>query len=264
MTGGKQDAADAARAASALGWLADAGVDTIVGEIPVNRLAHTRPVAEPRAAEIRIGVPQIPEPQVAEPQVARPRVEAPVPDAPETLETFQDWLRTSSDLPYSAPAALRIGAEGDPASGLMMMTDMPSADDVAAGRLLSGEAGALFDRMLVAIGRSRDTIYLAPLSPVRTPSGTLDSRGSARLAQIGRRHIALAAPRALLLFGDACAKALIGSAVAHARGRWHEIVTPAGPIRALVTIRPENLLRNPKLKTHAWADLQMLMEELKS
>ena len=41
----------------------------------------------------------------------------------------------------------------------MVLIDMPSPE----ARLLAGEAGALFDRMLNAIGRSRDTINLASL-----------------------------------------------------------------------------------------------------
>ena len=47
-----------------------------------------------------------------------------------------------------------------------------------------------------------------------------------------------------------------------ARGRWHEIATHAGPVKALVSISPQQLLKRPQDKAHAWADLQMLMEGL--
>ena len=77
------------------------------------------------------------------------------------------------------------------------------------------------------------------------------------------RHIALAAPKAVLLFGDQCAKALLGSAVAGARGRWHALESPAGPIKTLVTIRPEKLLQQPGMKKLAWEDLQMFREGCK-
>jgi uracil-DNA glycosylase len=140
----------------------------------------------------------------------------------------------------------------------MILTDMPSPD----GGLISGEAGALLDRMLAAIGRTRETIYFASLSPIRTPTGTIREAESRRLAEIARHHIGLVAPKALLLFGDAVGKALLGSAVAGARARWHEVQTGAGPIRTLITLRPEKLLTQPKLKSLAWEDLQMLMEEL--
>jgi len=117
--------------------------------------------------------------------------------------------------------------------------------------------------MLVAIGRSRETIYLASLSPIRTPTGIIDDKYLARLGDVARHHIGLVAPRTLLVFGDFGGKALVGAPVAGARGRWHEVATEKGPIKTLVTIKPEKLNEMPAIKKLAWADLQMLMEELK-
>lgn len=227
-----------AGAESVLSWWEEAGVDTLVGETPRDWLkpAPKAPAPEP--------------------------VAAPAAEIPDTLEAFRAWFADGVSLPLDAPAAPRLGPAGDGAAALMVMVDMPGAEDFAAGTLLAGEAGALFDKMLTAIGFSRETIYLASLSPLRTPAGSLDAKQSEALAAIARRHIALAAPRALLLFGDACSKALVGPAVAGARGRWHELATPAGAVKALVTIRPEELIAMPKLKPHAWADLQLLIEEL--
>ena len=220
-------------AASALDWWQEAGVDTFVGEEPRDWLG-----AKAKAAP----------------------AEAPPPPAvlPATLDAFHDWLATSPDLPFAAPSARRDLPAGDPGSGLMVLVDMPSPE----GGLLAGKAGALFDRMLVAIGRGRESIYLASLSPIRTPTGTIDARSAARLAEIARHHIALAAPRTLLMFGDICGKALVGAPVAGARGKWHEIPTGNGPVKTLVTISPEKLDEMPAMKKLAWSDLQMLMEEL--
>jgi DNA polymerase len=228
-------------AESAVLWWREAGVDTIVGETPHDWLAE-----KPKA-----------------PLPSAPSPEPPPAAFPDDLDAFQAWFVDGGRLPLGAPGAPRIGPGGDPAAGLMILVDMPSPADFAASKLLAGEAGALFDRMLAAIGRGRETIYLASLSPLRTPAGTLDAAMAGTLSAIARHHIGLVAPRALLLFGDICARALTGSAVAGARQRWHEIDTPKGKIRTLVTIRPEKLLTQPALKTHAWADLQMLMEGLK-
>lgn len=225
----------ASLAASALNWWEEAGVDVIVGEEPRDWL---NPKAKASTDE-----PATPPPETL----------------PDTLEAFQAWLATTDRIPFAAPAALRAAHSGDAAGGLMVMTDMPGADGV----LISGEAGALFDRMLAAMGLSRELIYLAPLSTIRTPTGRVDEKNAGRLAEIARHHIGLAAPRALLLFGDLCGQALVGSVVAGARARWHEVATGAGPIRTLVTIRPEKLVDRPALKKLVWEDLQMLMEELK-
>jgi DNA polymerase len=145
----------------------------------------------------------------------------------------------------------------------MILTDMPAAEDCAANSLLSGETGRLFDRMLAAIGRDRNSIYLASLSCLRPPDGRFTNETATQCATLARHHIGLAAPRALLLFGDAVSKALLGIGMAQARGRWHEIATHSGPIKAIVTLPPSYLLNQRAAKAHAWADLQMLMEGLK-
>jgi DNA polymerase len=118
--------------------------------------------------------------------------------------------------------------------------------------------------MLAAIGRERESIYLASLSPFRSPTGRIDPRTAEACARLARLHIGLAAPKALLLLGDDCSTALLGRPVSAARGVWHEIETNRGPIRTLVTIRPDKLLAQPALKKLAWQDLQMLMEGYKT
>ena len=234
-------------AASTLRWWEEAGVDTLVAEAPRNWLTHSPTVSA--------------QPAVPAPRDAASPAGAPVSDPPpDTIEAFQAWLLTSDSLPYATPSAPRLGPSGDPSAELMVLVDMPAAEDLAAGALLSGEAGALFDRMLGAIGRTRGDLYLAPLSPIRTASGMLDAPGASALADVARHHVGLAAPRTLLLFGDACSKALLGASVSKARGKWHEFNTTAGNINTLVTIRPAKLIAVPALKKLAWEDLQMLME----
>ena len=231
-----------AAAASALQWWADAGVDVIVDEEPRNWL---RPQAKTQEAPS------------AAPSEAREE------DLPGQLDLFQAWLRDSDSLAFASPAAPRVCPSGDPTSGLMIMIDMPATDDCRDGALLSGEAGPLFDRMMAAIGRDRGSLYLAALSCFRSPDGRFTSETANRCATLARHHIGLAAPRALLLFGDACSKALLGLPMAQARGRWHEIATHAGPVRTLVTIPPSYLLDQPSAKALAWADLQRLAQGLK-
>jgi uracil-DNA glycosylase family 4 len=239
------DPIDSAAAASVLQWWADAGVDTLIDEEPRDWL-RPKPKAEPAPAS------PAPAAAPAEPEEALPG----------QLDLFQAWLRDSDRLPYAAPAAPRICPSGDPAAGLMIVTDMPSGEDCSAGTLLSGETGRLFDRMLAAIGRDRDSIYLAALSCLRSPTGSFTAETAKQCATLARHQIGLVAPKAVLLFGDSAGKALLGLSVAQARGRWHEIATHHGAIKALVTISPKQLLDNPRLKRLAWEDLQMLIEEV--
>jgi len=236
-------------AESALTWWEEAGVDTIVGEEPRDWLAGPKKAAAAPAEE---------------PAPAGPTF-------PEDLPAFQAWLATTDSLPFAGPGGRRLSPTGGTSSGLMAITDVPSAEDVAAGQLFSGEQGALVDNMLRKFAEKlldgatldRETIYLAPFSPTRPAAGRIDPQGVRFLAEAMRHHIDLVAPRAVLIFGDSCSRALLGKPMAETRGAWHEVTTPTGSVPAIVTIRPQELLSQPKLRTHAWADLQLLAERLK-
>ena len=184
----------------------------------------------------------------------------PAPPLPARLADFQTWLVGEADLPGGAPSAPRLGPAGNPESALMVLTDAPTLEDFSSGRLVSSEG--LFDKMLNAIGLSREMIYLASLSPFRPPSGNPAPASIHRFVEVARHHIALVRPSAVLLLGDVCSKALTGGPVSQARSKWHEIETNGGRFRALVTLKPEQLLKQPNLKTLAWADLQMLKKGL--
>ena len=251
-----------ADAASVLQWWSDAGVDILIDEEPRDWL-------RPEPARSAVSDSAAPAPEASPRAAPRARVAAPAPppqepaeELPGQIDLFQAYLRTSDRLSFAAPAAPRVCPAGDPASGLMIVTDMPTADDCAAGTLLSGETGRLFDRMLAAIGRDRDSIYLAALSCLRSPDGRLASDPAKNCATLARHHIGLVQPKAVLLLGDATAKALTGLSMAQARGRWHFIQTQSGPAKALVSIPPSFLLTHPAHKALAWADLQMLVEEV--
>jgi uracil-DNA glycosylase len=228
----------AAEAASLLQWWTEAGVDVLVDECPRNWL-QPKPMAPPAASPA-----------------------APADDLPGQLDLFREYLRTSDALPFAAARGPRVCPSGDPGADLMIMIAMPEAVDCESGTLFAGEAGRLFDRMMAAIGRDRGSLYLASLSCFRSVTGRLTDPAAGECAALARHHIGLVAPRALLLFGDSCAKALLGLSVAQARGRWHEIATHAGPVKAIVTIAPDYLLKQPAAKAHAWADLQMLVQGL--
>ncbi len=252
----------AAELAGTLEWWAEAGVDCFVEDQPRAWLKAHEPAppeaplvpshVEGRDAARPDGVPRL--------RSGRAGLSETLPDQ---LPLFHEWLRTSDTLPYAAPAAPRICPAGDPAAGLMVLAGMPSAEDCGSGAWLSGAAGRLFDRMLAAIGRSRETIYLAGLSCVRPASGRFDAAGAARCGEIARHHVALVAPKVVLLIGDASARPLLGLGAAQARGRVHRIETSAGSFDAVVTLSPDYLLNQPTAKALAWADLQLLMETLK-
>lgn len=230
---------------SLIDWWRQAGVDTIVADEPASWLEDKPKKPQPRAQS-----------RGSQPTADIPRT----PAMPDTLEAFQAWWREHEfeGLPQSG----KVEPAGDPASGLMVMLDMPEPGDVSDGRLAAGDVGLLLDRMLAAIGRDRASIYLASLGPCAMPGGSLDEDRIEPLAEIARRHIALAAPKFLLLMGEATSRALCGSNLAEARGQLRTVNHDGGTVAAIATFHPRFLLRQPGLKAESWKDLQLLLEGL--
>jgi len=239
--------------ASLMSWWNDAGLDVLADETPRNWLEAPRPAPAP--ARATAAQPAI-EPRRAE-TTAVPQAAA-TPSFPATLDAFQQWLATSDTL--SLPLSARVAPSGDVASGLMMLVDMPEAADVAVGALLSGEAGTLFDRMIAAMGRSRDSIYLSAMAPGRPAGGYVDAAAAALFGNLARHHVGLARPRALLLLGEAPSRTFLNMGFVEARGRVHDIALPGGAVPAVATFHPRTLLQHPAQKKRAWEDLQMLMK----
>lgn len=235
--GGDIDRIGTAEAASALAWWLEAGVDTAVQEDPRDWLKAeaTAPPAAP----------------VAEPQ---PAPQAPLP---ETLDLFRDWLRQEQTLPLASAAARRVlprGAEGAP---VMLLADAPASEDAEADQPIAGDAWALTERMLAAIGLSADEAYVANISCFHAPGRRLSAAEIESCAAIARRHIALARPKRLLLLGEGPARAMLGKALPEARNHAHTIEG----VRTVATFAPRFLLAHAENKRLAWQDLLLLMED---
>nr|WP_296613406.1 uracil-DNA glycosylase [Sphingomonas sp.] len=152
-----------------------------------------------------------------------------------------------------------LGTQGDVASGLMIVVDMPDREDDTAGQLLSGKAGALFDRMLAAIGRDRQSIYLAALAVKRPPAGRVSEDVGQKLEALLRHHLSLARPKRVLALGNAASRAVTGLDVAHARESLRKVNHDGGTSEVVASFHPRFLLEKPVAKADAWKDLRVLM-----
>lgn len=155
-------------------------------------------------------------------------------------------------------------ADGNPAAGLVVVGEAPSAADLETGRPFSGPAGQLLDRMLAAIGRDRGSAYLTLLCPrLPHPGPPPDDAIAADLA-LTLEHLRLVAPRAVLVLGAIPARSLLGRSepIAALRGTWCELDLGDVRVPALPTFNPAYLLRRPDAKRAAWADLLALKARL--
>jgi uracil-DNA glycosylase len=231
-------------AASALSWWHEAGVDIVVDDLPRDWTVRENAVTAKGAAV------EQPEPVEEEPPL------------PATLEAFIDW-RFGGAAPESAWGEPIVHVAGDPASPLMIVTDMPEAGDCNIGVLLSGDVGRLFDRMLAAIGHDRASIYLVSLCIARPVTGLVPREIELKLGELARHHVALAAPKRLLLLGQTVSRAILGADAGPGRGRLQPVNYHGGQsghvAEAVTTYHPRFLLTKPAAKAEAWKDLQLLL-----
>ena len=194
--------------------------------------------------------------------VWRPRDAAEEPGAvdPEEPVGDLDWdaLRACvAGCTRCALAQSRTNTEfgvGNPDADWMIIGEAPGAEEDRRGEPFVGRAGQLLDQMLLAIGESRDSVFIANILKCRPPNNR-DPRADESAACRGylERQIALVRPAIILAVGRVAAQNLLGcdDPVGRMRGRAHEL--DGTPL--VVTYHPAYLLRSPSQKQKSWSDL---------
>ena len=236
--GGELETIDAAEARSALAWWVESGVDIAVQEQPRDWL-------HPASRQAVAPVANAPAP---------PNVSEPTAD---TLAELQQWLSQSAQLPLASATARRIMPHGPEHAAIMLLSDAPALEDFTAGQPIGGAAWELARRMLAAIRIPAEEAYSASLSCFYSPGARMSEKDRAECAEIARRHLRLAQPKRLLIFGDGPCVALLGKRLVEARGHVHKVEG----VRTVATFHPRHLINRPLDKALAWRDLLLLMED---
>ncbi len=245
-----------------LEWQFELGVDEAICEAPVNRY-ELLPKA-PKTA------PKTPIPVRADPQVAVDPVQEAqrLAAGADTLARLNETLAAFPHCELKKGARSTVFADGSPAARVMVIGEAPGRDEDLQGKPFVGRAGQLLDRMFEAIGMSRlateveRALYITNILPWRPPRNR-----DPEPVEIGmilpfvHRHIELASPEILILMGNISCQALLGRrGITRLRGNWNVVLD----LPALPMFHPAYLLRNPRAKREAWADLLTLQARLEA
>ncbi len=154
-----------------------------------------------------------------------------------------------------------VFADGDPNARLMFVGEGPGADEDAQGLPFVGRAGQLLNNMISAMGLKREEVYIANVVKCRPPGNrTPEPEEANTCSPFLFRQIDVVRPEVLVALGATAATYLLGQRqpLAGLRGRMHSV----RGCRLIVTYHPAYLLRDPRQKKEAWADLQIAMREL--
>ena len=147
-------------------------------------------------------------------------------------------------------------------NGLVILTDMPGADDDASGNILSGATGELLDKMLAAIDMSRENVSIVPMLFWRTPGGRTPTRIEADLARpFVDRILEMLNPRVILTLGSMPAAEIGNVQIARDHGKTIDLANGA---KLIAMYHPNYLLLKPSAKRDAWAALQDAQKLLKT
>ncbi len=141
-----------------------------------------------------------------------------------------------------------VHGSGDINADWVFVGDASSIDDEEIGQLFMGDAGALLDKMLLAIQLQRSkNVYLTHLA-----------------LPYFNRQMALIQPKLIVVLGEQVSQRLLGSnePLDALRGKVHEFQGTA----VVVSYAPSHLLEHTQDKAKAWADLclaRSTMENLK-
>lgn len=151
-----------------------------------------------------------------------------------------------------------VGAEDAP---LMFIGEAPGEQEDLRGEPFVGRAGELLDKMIEAIGWSRDRVYIANTLMCRPPGNRNPQPDeTAQCAPFLEAKIRAIAPRVIVTLGRPAANYILGNdaPISTLRGRFHD----RHGARVMPTFHPAYLLRDPDKKKLAWADLKQVIAEL--
>lgn len=231
---------------AALDWWRDAGVDHAFVDDPQDWLADTRDVPDAVAA-----APLKPLREMAAERSESPQMPK-VGDRsawPQSLDAFTPWWLDEEAL---SPAGLRrLPPLGQAGADLMILVPMPAVDDGDA--LLSGRAGRLLDAILGAIGVERTQIYVGSALPAHVPMPDWQAFRTAGLGDVLLHHVALAAPKRLLILGTSSISALLGHDPPNLAQSLRAINQDSSPIAVMPAWDLEAMLARPALKAALWS-----------
>jgi DNA polymerase len=154
-----------------------------------------------------------------------------------------------------------VFGDGSPTARLMFVGEGPGADEDAQGIPFVGKAGQLLNNMIAAMGLKREEVYIANVVKCRPPGNRTPEPVEANTCSpFLFQQIDAVRPQVLVALGATAATYLLGQRqpLAGLRGRVHAY----RGMQLIVTYHPAFLLRDPRQKKEAWADLQIAMKEL--
>ncbi|MAE53312.1 MAG: uracil-DNA glycosylase [Opitutae bacterium] len=245
---------------------------------PVPEISQGRAVSFPQVEEVPPSTVQEKLPVVQSDSKANnpkllspPQFSLPAGNKQEQWEWLKDKV-TGCDVCKSElnPQGKIVFGIGDLDADLFFCGEAPGAEEEIAGEPFVGPAGELLNRILAAMGLSRESVYIANMVNFRPRHERSYGNRPPSQEEMNfclpylRAQVEIVQPKVLVALGKTATDGLLGvdpqRRLGQMRGTWHEYAN----VPMMVTYHPSYLLHNPSKssKRKVWEDMLLVMEKL--
>jgi len=178
-----------------------------------------------------------------------------------SLPALQKFLKGCPRCKLSRGRTNIVFGQGDPKADLMFVGEAPGHEEDVQGLAFVGRAGQLLTKIIEAIGKRRDDVYITNILKCRPPNNrNPEADEVASCMPFLEEQIRLISPKVIVTLGTFAAQAVLGTdePIGRMRGRWRT----ARGVRVMPTFHPAFLLRSPDRKKDVWEDMKLVRDYL--
>jgi DNA polymerase len=154
-----------------------------------------------------------------------------------------------------------VFGQGNPHAELMFVGEAPGRDEDEQGLAFVGRAGQLLTKIIEAMGKKREEVYIANCLKCRPPNNRNPEADEVTACRpFLEEQVRLISPKVIVTLGTFAAQALLETdePIGRMRGRWRS----AHGARVMPTFHPAFLLRSPERKKEVWEDMKLVRDYL--
>jgi DNA polymerase len=246
----------------------DSAAATVAGVAPPAGRAPAQPSADEPVRSAESAAPPVAAPPRALGEVPAQSLSLfEAPPAPrrkdETLEDIRADLGDCRRCRLAEGRKTIVFGQGNPQAEVMFVGEGPGADEDEQGLPFVGRAGQLLNRMIQLVGMKREEVYIANIVKCRPPGNRTPLPDEIETCSpFLFRQVEAIGPRLVVCLGAPAAKTLLGikEGITKVRGRFFDF----GKAKALATVHPAYVLRNPREEKILREDFEKIVEFLRS
>ena len=183
---------------------------------------------------------------------------APLIESRETLADINREMQERALLHPEIKNRPLIFGEGETKVTLALVGESPSPPDITSGHLFTGPSGDLLDRILAAIGLTRENLYLTNTLKMVCSGDEITPSALAFFTPYLHRELAVVQPKIIIASGNTPTRALLNSkkGITQMRGEFHDY----NGAKLMPMFNPAYLLRDPTKKREVWEDMKKVRD----